>query len=413
MEESIEINGSRLGEARNSAEAARTSTNLHADGCCGWKADRRDTSSVWMDRLLFKTNRAIIELGKIVPPILCQNEILGKAGEFAVKAVWQLPLCVAVVFLVLADCRNAGAETLRIGLQKTGTLAWQLDVIARHGFARESGLDLDIRELASPEAGKLALNGGTVDVAVVDWLWAARERALGQALKFYPYSTAVGAIMVKENSPLRQLSDIKGHSLAIAGGALDKSWLVVRAAAQRRGTDLSRQASLMFGAPPLLYEKLRQGEADASLNFWNFCARLESQGYRRLYDVRDAEADLGLAQPIAMIGYVFSEAFLSTHPGTIDRFLDAVQKADRILLQDDAEWEALRPLMAAEDQATFEAYRATVRNTVPRRSIDEEEADARKLFRTLADIGGADLVGPSHELDERLYYRHSSTVPEN
>ena len=320
-------------------------------------------------------------------------------------------LCIALAFLVSAACQNAGAETLRIGVQKTGTFAWQLDVIARHGLARGNGLDLDIQEFASPEASKLALNSGTVDIAVVDWLWVARERALGRALKFYPYSTAVGAIMVKANSPIHELADIKGRSLAVAGGALDKSWLIVRAAARRRGIDLARQARLMFGAPPLLYEKLRQGEAEAGLNFWNFCARLESQGYRRLYDVRDAEAELGLTQPIAAIGYVFSERFVTAHPETIDRFLGAARRADQILLQSDAEWEALRPLMAAEDQATFEAYRKIGRSTMPRRPIDDEEADARKLFRTLAEIGGAELVGPSQELDEHLYYRPS--VPEN
>jgi NitT/TauT family transport system substrate-binding protein len=328
-----------------------------------------------------------------------------------VRAVWPLGPYLGLALMLALACENAGAEPLRIGVQRTGTFAWQLDVIARHGLARESGLDLTIREFASPEAGKLALNGGTVDVAVVDWLWVARERALGHRLKFYPYSTAVGAVMVKANSPLKRLSDLRGRSLAVAGGALDKSWLIVRAAAERRGIDLARDAHLMFGAPPLLYEKLRQGEADANLNFWNFCAKLESQGYRRLYDVREAEAELGLEQPIALIGYAFSEQFLSAHPGTMDRFLAAARGADQILLQSDGEWEALRPLMAAEDQATFETYRAIGRDTVPRRSIDDEEADARKLFRLLAQIGGAELVGPSQELDEHLYYR--PTVPEN
>jgi NitT/TauT family transport system substrate-binding protein len=326
-----------------------------------------------------------------------------------VKTIWRFTI--AAAFLISAGSNCARAEALRIGVQKTGTFAWQLDVIARHGLARESGLGLEIHEFASPDAGKLALNGGTVDVAVVDWLWVARERALGRALKYYPYSTAVGAIMVKAGSPLLELSDIKGRSLAVAGGALDKSWLIVRAAAKRRGIDLQREASLMFGAPPLLYQKLRQGEADANLNFWNFCAKLEVQGYRRLYDVRAAQAELGLTQPIAMIGYAFSEAFAAAHPGTVDRFLAAARQADRILLQSDAEWEALRPLMAAEDQATFEAYRATTRATIPHRPIDAEEADARALFRTLADIGGAELVGPSQELDGNLYYRPS--VPEN
>ena len=327
------------------------------------------------------------------------------------RAVWPLGPYLGLALIVALACENAGAEPLHIGVQRTGTFAWQLDVITRHGLARESGLDLTIQEFASPEAGKLALNGGTVDVAVVDWLWVARERALGHRLQFYPYSTAVGAVMVKANSPLKRLSDLRGRSLAVAGGALDKSWLIVRAAAERRGIDLARDANLMFGAPPLLYEKLRQGEADANLNFWNFCAKLESQGYRRLYDVREAEAELGLSQPIALIGYAFSEQFLSAHPGTIDRFLAAARRADQILLESDGEWEALRPLMAVEDQATFEAYRAIGRDTVPRRSINDEEADARKLFSLLAQIGGAELVGPLQELDEHLYYR--STVPEN
>ena len=83
---------------------------------------------------------------------------------------------------------RAAADTLRIGVQTTGTFAWQLDVIRRHGLAERAGLDLKVSEFASPDAGKLALNSGAVDIAVVDWLWVARARALGAKLQFYPYS---------------------------------------------------------------------------------------------------------------------------------------------------------------------------------------------------------------------------------
>jgi NitT/TauT family transport system substrate-binding protein len=51
-------------------------------------------------------------------------------------------------------------------------------VIRRHGLASSAGLDLKISEYASPDAGKLALNSGSVDLAVVDWLWVARARAV-------------------------------------------------------------------------------------------------------------------------------------------------------------------------------------------------------------------------------------------
>src|ERR1700744_4183256 len=213
------------------------------------------------------------------------------------------------------------AETLRIGVQTTGTFAWQLDVIRRHGLAERAGLDLKVSEFASTDAGKLAINGGTVDIAVVDWLWVARARALGAKLLFYPYSSAVGAIMVKNDSPLQRLEDLRGHTLGVAGGPLDKSWLIVQAAALRRGIDLKRTATLQYGAPPLIAEKLQQGEAEASLNLWNFVASLENKGYRRILEVRDAETALGRKEPVAVIGYVFSEEFVTAHRGAIDRFI--------------------------------------------------------------------------------------------
>ncbi|MGA2291996.1 ABC transporter substrate-binding protein [Bradyrhizobium sp.] len=312
---------------------------------------------------------------------------------------------IVTLCLFIGAAPALAGETLRIGLQKTGTFAWQLDVIRRHGLAESAGLDLKISEFASPEAGKLALNGGSVDLAVVDWLWIARSRALGAKLLFYPYSSSVGAIMVKGDSPLRTIGDLKGRTLAIAGGPLDKSWLIVQAAALRQGIDLKREAVLEYGAPPLISQKLQQGEADANLNFWNFCARLQALGYRSLLDVRDAEAALGLKQPVALVGYGFSEEFATAHRSTIDRFLAVARAADDIMLRSDQEWEALRPLMNAEDEWTFKAYRDRTREGIPRRSLAAEAADARALFGTLAGIGGEALVGPLQELDPGLYYQ--------
>ena len=313
-------------------------------------------------------------------------------------------ILLALCLLVWASPTRA-SETLRIGLQKTGTFAWQLDVIRRHDLASIAGLDLKITEYASPDAGKLALNSGSVDLAVVDWLWVARARALGAKLLFYPYSSAVGSVMVKADSPLRSIGDLSGRVLAVAGGPLDKSWLIVQAAALRQGIDLKHEATLQYGAPPLMFQKLQQGEAEASLNYWNFCAMLEAHGYRRLLDVRDAEVALGLEEPVALIGYAFSEDFAASHKRTIDRFIAVAQNANDIMRRSDEEWEALRPLMNAEDQSIFKAYRDQTREGMPRRTIAAEQADARALFKTLADIGGPELVGPLQELDPGLYYQ--------
>lgn len=324
-------------------------------------------------------------------------------GDWFARVGW----VILIGCLVLAT-PHASAATLRVGIQKTGSFSWVLDVIRRHGLARDAGLDITLTEFASPDAGKLALNSGNVDLIVSDWLWVARERALGAKLLFYPYSSAVGAVMVRSDSPLKGIADLKGRVLAVGGGPLDKSWLMLRASALRSGLDLKRESTLQYGAPPLIMEKARESSVDASLNFWNFCARLEAQGYRRLVDMRDVETGLGVSEPVAMIGFVFGDQLVATRQVDLDRFIGAVRAAETILQQSDPEWDAVRPLMQVEDDATFRAFRTATRDGMPRRPLAAEAADAAKLFKVLAETGGADLVGPAADLDAGLYYHPAS-----
>src|SRR5262245_54879283 len=62
-------------------------------------------------------------------------------------------------------------DTVRLVAQRTGTFGWELDVIRAHGLDKAAGLSLDVTELASPEAGKIALRGGSADIVVSDWIW--------------------------------------------------------------------------------------------------------------------------------------------------------------------------------------------------------------------------------------------------
>jgi len=54
------------------------------------------------------------------------------------------------------------------------------------------------------------------------------------------------------------------------------------------------------------------------------------------------------------------------------------------------------------------AGRSCWREGVPRRTIPAEEADARMLFRTLADIAGPALLGSVKEIPAGMYYHRSS-----
>jgi NitT/TauT family transport system substrate-binding protein len=312
--------------------------------------------------------------------------------------------CLAVLGLATGQAM-AQTPTLRLALQKTGTVAWEVDVIRRHGLDKANGFTLATTELATTEAGKIAVKGGSADVMVSDWLWVSRERALGSPMQFVPYSATVGALMVPAASPIRGLADLKGKSLSVAGGPLDKSWLLMLAAARRQGLDLKASAKVVFGAPPLLLVKLVQGEQDASITVWNFAARLEAQGFRRVLSSEDAARELGATGEVSMLGYTFDEDWAKANGDLVGRFLKASREAKQILATSDAEWEAIRPLTQAPDEATFIAYRTRYREGIPDRPVADEEADARRLYAVLADLGGAELVGPGTGLAPGTYYR--------
>jgi NitT/TauT family transport system substrate-binding protein len=314
----------------------------------------------------------------------------------------------AVVIAFVSAGSAVAADTVRIAAQKTGTLPWELDVMRSHGLDKQHGLTIATTELASPEAGKIALRGGAVDIVVSDWLWVSRERGLGAKLAFHPYSSALGAVMVPPSSTIRSLVDLRGRKLAVAGGPIDKSWLLLQAAMKREGIDLKSEATVAYGAPALLAEKTLLGEMDATLNYWNICAGLEAKGFRRVADIADILPKLGVSGRLAMIGYVFDEAWAGKHGDIVARFLAAAHEAKEILATSDAEWERIAPLTGVRDRSTLAIYRDRYRAGIARRPVDEEEAGARVLYRVLAKQGGPELVGPANELAPGTFYRPPS-----
>jgi len=333
-----------------------------------------------------------------------QGRSAGRSRGISRMAPDRRLFCTALMAgLCIATAATAG-DRVRIAAQKTGTLAWELDIIKAHGLDKKADLDIQVVELASTEAGKIALRSGSADLIVSDWLWVARERSLGDKLVFYPYTSTLGAVMVPENSTIANLGDLKGRKLAIAGGPLDKSWLMLQAVARRSGLDLRTQANIVYGAPPLLSQKALQRENDATLTFWNFCAELEGKGFKRAIDMEAIEKRLGANGPVAMIGYAFDAGWADKNRSAVARFLAITAKAKDILAGSEAEWRQLAPRIGVADKAGLEIYRRRYSEGIPHRPVRDEENDAKALYRVLAEIGGADLVGPARDLDKGTFY---------
>ncbi|EWY39373.1 ABC transporter substrate-binding protein [Skermanella stibiiresistens SB22] len=322
-------------------------------------------------------------------------------------------LFVAVSLLFGAQAQAAGPPgdtsttrpAVRVGVLKFGTVSWELDTIKSHGLDAGEGIDLRIVDLASNQATQVALQGGAVDMIVTDWLWVSRQRAAGADFTLAPYSTAAGSIMVPANSPINSIADLKGRRIGVAGGPLDKSWLLLRALSiQKNGFDPDKDSEKVFAAPPLLNEQVANGGVDAALNYWNFAARLKAAGLRQVVTVDEIEKELGIETSVPIIGYVFHDAWADANGLALNAFLRASQKAKAIMRDSDDEWRRLAPLTKAEDDATLLALRDGYRAGIPTSWGDAERRDAERVYEILAKLGGRELVGDSPQLSPGTFW---------
>lgn len=296
------------------------------------------------------------------------------------------------------------AGTLRVVSLKFGSLNWLLETIKAEGLADKTGVKLDVMEVATNQAGPVALLANEADVIVSDWTWAMRQRSLGQKLKFRPYSSSLGSLMVAKDGPIKALGDLEGKRLGVAGSAIDKSWLLLRAYSRKTlGRDIADLAEPVFGAAPLVAEELRNGRIDACLNFWTFAARLEGAGFRPLLAVDEMMGKLGIDPAPPLVGFVWREETGASKSSELKAFFSAVDQANQVLATSDAAFERLKPFMRANSDAEYFALKAYYRAGIPKPWGDKQTAAAHKLFDLLASEGGKELIGAGTTFDPNLF----------
>ena len=306
----------------------------------------------------------------------------------------------AVITCISQMAFAADLPVIRLGALEYGTVNWELDTIKHNKLDEANGFTLEVVPMGGGNASDIAFLGGEIDAMVSDVIWAARQRAEGRDLKYIPYSTAVGSIMVKPDSGIETLSDLAGKEIGIAGGPLDKSWLILQAYAQQTaGIDLKDSTTQEFGAPPLMFKSALSGEVDAVINFWHFQAKAKAAGLVEIASVQEAAETLGLDPTAPLLGYIVggemdSELAQSLHA--------ASRAAKDILSSDPAAWDVVRGRMNAKTDAQFEALKAGFIAGIPAtESVDPLAVE--KLLKFMGTLGGEDLVGKATELPAGLF----------
>lgn len=319
---------------------------------------------------------------------------MGKLGRF---------LAASLLALGLAPAMAEDLPKLRAAMLASGTVNWEISTIKANAFDTTNGFEMTVQDYADNGATRVAFEGGEADTMVADWIWVAYKRAAGKDYVFIPYSRAVGGLVVKDDSPVKALPDLKGQKIGIAGGPLDKSWLILRAYATKKyGMDLAKETEQVFAAPPLIFKSGLSGEMAGVINFWHFLAKMKAKGMHDLVTVSDAATELGLDPDTPLLGYVLKGEFAKANPEVAQGLYKASVAAKELLRRDDKAWEGLRAMMNAADDVEFVALRDGYRAGIPSgKPIDEAAAD--RFLRLMAELGGEELVGKATTLPEGVF----------
>jgi len=291
-------------------------------------------------------------------------------------------------------------KEIKVGVLKFGTANWELKTTLDNGIDAKHDFKLNVVGLADKKATAAAFLGGEVDVILTDYLWISMQRSAGADFTFVPHSKSVGGIIVNPASNIASLKDLAGKKIGIAGGPVDKSWVILQAYANSvHSLNVKDDVELVFGAPPLINEKLMSGELDAVLNFWHYNARLKSAGMIELHSVADMLDEMGLTSNSPLLGWAFSEKWASENEDLIKSFLDSSYETKSMLLNDMNAWENLKAKMKADkDNNLFVNLSTDYRAGIISEYTSADEEAAKKAFAVMAEIGGAKLVGSSSTL---------------
>lgn len=335
--------------------------------------------------------------------ILCS--LVGGLAVLTSLAVWPTQ----------ADDHYSKASTLpalRVAVLSFGTINWEMKVISQNKLDQANGFRLEVVKVANKNAAAIALQSGAVDVIMTDLFWVAQMRGDYQ---IFPTHKLTGGIYAR---PDIKLTDPQ-FRLGIAGGANDKNWMVLKTYLQQpRQIDGNafniNQITPVFAAPPLLNVKAQAGEVDGAINFWHYNARLEAKGFVKRLALEDMLNEMGIKNELPLLGWVFADDLAAQRPQLIDGFIQASTAAKRLLLNNPALWQQLKPLMKAEDEATFErlvaAYPYTLitvdngNNTTPE-SLSES---AQQFFRLVAAVPQQTMIKGDETFQEDWLYFPSS-----
>lgn len=283
--------------------------------------------------------------------------------------------------------------TLKLGLMQ-GTQAFPIMVMQNMGFEQKYGFKLDITKMADPAAINTAIMSHQVDAGFYTWEPYALQRSRGQdQVAVAPSNYYVNQILVKKDSKLQSISDLRGKKLANAYPPGGNTLVFRYAVLKELGFDPFKENAINQAAAPLGIAALERGDVDAIfLGEPNVTSLLVSGKYRSIWTVADAFKRLNEAMPLQLT-IISNDASVKNNGEALKRFAKAFSEAKDILATDDSVWPELAKVVGINTEEGANALReALQKNYVQEWNKTFLDAEVARSYKMSASFMPTDFL---------------------
>ncbi|WP_394301231.1 ABC transporter substrate-binding protein [Sphaerimonospora cavernae] len=317
--------------------------------------------------------------------------LMGRTFAIGVAAVLALTAC--------SNSETTSSSPDDDGLEKTtlvvGTIpvpdSAPLQVAIDRGFFKEEGLEVKPEVVAGGAVGVQKLLGGSIDLTLGAYIgtFLAQDKGAGK-FKYVAdsYGAAPGAfvIMVKKDSPIKTVADLKGKKIAVN---TFQSVMQLTAEVQMKVAGVTATPDQFVEKPfPDMPAALENGQVDAAAMVEPFITVESKAGGRIITDEMT-----GPTEDLPVAGWFTTEDTANKYPKTMAAFQRALGKAQELVANDRKIVEETLPKYTKIDAATaavisLGSYPTSLSETRLQRVIDlmkeygylKTELDAKSMI---------------------------------